>query len=83
MSVALVGRLAVDQCFHRKGPGGAMLADAALRALKGDAKAFALAADAKDDTAIAFYQHHGFQRFPSKPKLLFSPLGTLKKGTAH
>jgi GNAT superfamily N-acetyltransferase len=36
LPVALVGRLAVDQRFHRKGLGGALLADAALRVLKGD-----------------------------------------------
>jgi ribosomal protein S18 acetylase RimI-like enzyme len=83
MPVALAGRLAVDQRFHRKGLGGAMLADAALRVLKGDVKAFALVVDAKDDNAVAFYEHHGFQRFASKPQSLFLPLGTLKKGTAH
>jgi hypothetical protein len=43
----------------------------------------ALVADAKDDNATAFYQHHGFQRFASKPKPLFLPLGTAKKGAAH
>ncbi len=83
LPAALIGRLAVDQRFRRKGLGGAMVADATLRALKGDAKAFALVADAKDDNAVAFYQHHGFQRFASKPASLFLPLGTAKKGAAH
>jgi hypothetical protein len=28
------------------------------------------AVEAKDDNAVAFYQHHGFQRFASKPQAL-------------
>jgi len=82
LPVALIGRLAVDLRFRSKGLGGAMLADAALRVLKGDAKAFALVVEAKDDNAAAFYQHHGFLRFASKPASLFLPLGTAKKGAA-
>jgi GNAT superfamily N-acetyltransferase len=82
LPVALVGRLAVDQRFHRKGLGGALLADAALRVLKGDTKAFALVVEAKDDNAVAFYQHHGFQRFASKPQALFLPITTALQGAA-
>jgi GNAT superfamily N-acetyltransferase len=78
----LVGRLAIDQHFHRKGLGSALLADAALRVIKGDVKAFALIVDAKDENAVAFYQHHGFQAFASRPHSLFLPLGTVKKGAA-
>ena len=80
LPAALVGRLAVDQRFHRKGLGGALLADAALRVLKSDTKAFALIVEAKDEKAVAFYQHHGFRRFASKPAALFLPIGTAKKG---
>ena len=46
LPAALVGRLAVDQSFHRKGLGSTLLADAALRVLKGDTKAFALIVEA-------------------------------------
>jgi GNAT superfamily N-acetyltransferase len=80
LPAALIGRLAIDQRFHRKGLGGALLADAALRVLKGDTKAFALVVEAKDENAVAFYQHHGFRRFASKPASLFLALGTAKKG---
>lgn len=82
LPVALAGRLAVDQRFRSKGLGSALLADAALRVLKGDAKAFALIVEAKDDNAVAFYQHPGFRRFASKPASLFLPLGTAKKAAA-
>ncbi len=61
--VARVGRLAVDQAFHGQKLGGALLADAALRAMRSDVAVFALVVDAKDDAAEAFYLHHGFERF--------------------
>jgi GNAT superfamily N-acetyltransferase len=82
LPAALVGRLAVDQRFHRNGLGSALLADAALRVLKGDTKAFALIVEAKDENAVAFYQLQGFRPFASRPMLLFLPLGTAKKGAA-
>ena len=61
--VAKVGRLAVDQAFHGKKLGGALLADAAVRAARSEVAVFALVVDAKDEAAEAFYLHHGFQRF--------------------
>jgi GNAT superfamily N-acetyltransferase len=80
LPAALVGRLAVDQQFHRQGVGSVLLADAALRVLKGDTKACALIVEAKDENAVAFYQRQGFQRFASRPLSLFLSLGTVKKG---
>jgi len=74
LPAALIGRLAADRRFHPKGLGDVMLAGAALRVLKSDTKALALVVDAKDDNAVAFYEHHGFQRFASKPRSLFLPL---------
>ena len=82
LPAALMGRLAVDERFHRKGLGSALLADAAQRVIAGDVKAFALIVDAKDESAVAFYQRHGFQAFASRPHSLFLPLGTVKKGAA-
>jgi GNAT superfamily N-acetyltransferase len=82
LPAALVGRLAVDQRFHRKGLGGALLADAALRVLKGDTKAFALIVEAKDENAITFYRLQGFHPFASRPLSLFLPIETAKKGAA-
>ena len=83
LPAALIGRLAVDEHFHSKGLGSVLLADAALRVLKGDVKAFALIVDAKNESAVAFYRHQGFRPFASRPLSLFMPLGTVKKSAAE
>jgi GNAT superfamily N-acetyltransferase len=72
--VARVGRLAVDKAFHGQKLGGAMLADAALRALRSEVAVFALVVDAKNDAAEAFYLHHGFERFGTKARQLILSL---------
>jgi GNAT superfamily N-acetyltransferase len=82
LPAAVIGRLAIDQQFHGKGLGSALLADAALRVIRGDLKAFALIVDAKDEKARSFYSHLGFPAFASRPLTFFLPLATLKKGTA-
>jgi len=74
-----IGRLAVDQRFRGQGLGAAVLADAAAKALQEPAAAFALLVDAKSAAAVAFYEHHGFQRFKSLPRVLFLPLATAEK----
>lgn len=71
-----LGRLAVDQAFQGRGVGGVLLADALARALRADIAAYAIVVDAKDATAAAFYQHHGFIAFASQPHTLFLPLAT-------
>jgi hypothetical protein len=49
---------------------------------KGGSADLILVVEAKDDNAVAFYQHHGFQRFASKPQALFLPLTTALQGAA-
>ena len=71
-----MGRLAVDQAFKGQGLGAALLADAPGRAIRSEIAAYALMVDAKDDSAAAFYQHHGFVALPSSPLALFLPLAT-------
>ena len=61
--VARLGRLAVDKSFQGQKLGAAMLADAAIRAMRSEVAVFAIVVDAKDDSAEAFYRHHGFDRF--------------------
>jgi ribosomal protein S18 acetylase RimI-like enzyme len=73
----LVGRLAVDQEFKGQGLGGALLADALTRAMKSNIAAFAVVVDAINDSASAFYQHHGFIPMPSTSGKLFLPLATV------
>ncbi len=72
--VARLGRLAVDQAFHGQKLGGALLADAAVRAARSEVAVFALVVDAKDDAALAFYRHHGFEGFGSKDRQLIVSL---------
>lgn len=79
LPAALVGRLAIDKNFHRRGLGSALLADAMLRVPGRDTKAFALIVDALDDNASAFYRLQGFRPFASRPASLFLPLGTARK----
>ncbi|WP_396432552.1 GNAT family N-acetyltransferase [Limnohabitans sp.] len=71
-----MGRLAVDRDFKGQGLGGALLADALLRAARSEIAAFALVVDAKDEAAAAFYSHHGFIALPDSPLTLFLPLAT-------
>lgn len=72
--VARIGRLAVDQAFHGRGLGGALLADAAVRASRSKVAVFALVVDAKDETAEAFYRHHGFETFGTQTKQMIMSL---------
>ena len=78
LPVALVGRLAVDKRFHGMRLGSSLLADAALRALRSEVRAFAVLVDAKDDEAAAFYARMGFRPLPPRPLTLFLPLSTLE-----
>ena len=79
--VARVGRLAIDQAFQGRKLGAALLADAALRALRSEVAVFALVVDAKDDAAVAFYRHHGFEMYGGQPKQLIVPLASFSVAT--
>ena len=70
----LIGRLAVDRRFQGQGVGSVMIVDAVARAMRADTAIYALVVDAKDDAALRFYIHHGFQPFHSRPMTLFLPL---------
>ena len=76
LPAGLIGRLAVDQRFQGRHLGGALVMDAVARAARGDPAIFALIVDAKDETAVTFYEHLQFRRFASKPMTLFLPLAT-------
>jgi GNAT superfamily N-acetyltransferase len=68
---ARIGRLAVDKAFRGQGLGGLLIADALKRVLASDMGVFATVVDAKDDRAARFYEHHGFVRLGSQPRVLF------------
>lgn len=77
--IARVGRLVIDKEFQGQRLGAAMLWDAANRALRAELGVFALAVDAKDESAAAFYRHLGFLAYDSKPQQLFLPLATIAR----
>ena len=77
--VARIGRLAVDQPYRGRKLGSALLWDAGLRALRSEIAAFALIVDAKDDSAAAFYRHHGFIPLSGQPMHLVLPLASFAK----
>jgi predicted N-acetyltransferase YhbS len=58
----LLGRLAVAQAHQGKRLGGALVADAMLRATRAEVMAYAMIVDAKDEAAAAIYEYLGFAR---------------------
>ena len=74
-----IGRLAVDLDFRGKGLGSGLLADALRRTLASPGAAFAIIVDAKDDDAVAFYRHHGFQPLIEGARTLFLSIATAAK----
>ncbi|TWT77300.1 Acetyltransferase (GNAT) family protein [Posidoniimonas polymericola] len=74
--VVRIGRLAVDQRYQGKKLGGVLLVDAIQRAASTDVGVYAVIVDAKDEAAATFYEHHGFTRFESAPRVLFLPVAS-------
>ncbi len=72
-----MGRLAVDRAFQGQGLGGALVANALLRACRSEIAAWAVVVDAKDESAAAFYRHLGFIALPNARMTLFLPLSTV------
>ncbi|MDZ4254229.1 MAG: GNAT family N-acetyltransferase [Sulfuritalea sp.] len=71
--VALIGRLAVDTNFQGKGLGSILLADACQKVAHASAllAMAGIVVDAKDDAAMKYYRHFGFQALPGQPARLF------------
>jgi len=79
LPAVLIGRLAVDQRFQRRGLGELMLMNAVHRTLQDAAAAFALLVDVKNDQAAAFYRRYGFRPVVNRPRTFFLPLATAQK----
>ncbi len=73
--VALIGRLAVNSTSQGKGLGSILLADACLKVSQASSvlAVAGIIVDAKDETAIAFYEHFGFIQLPGQPDRLMLP----------
>lgn len=71
--VVLLGRLAVDRRYARKGLGASLLQHAVLQSAR-VAQAIgmrAIVVHAKDDGAARFYERYGFARFPGNDRVLY------------
>jgi len=75
---ALLGRLAIDNQFKKKGFGELLLLDALKRCVELSKKLGILAVivDPIDENAIAFYESYGFILIPSNGKM-FIPIKTV------
>lgn len=89
LPATLIGRLAVDERYRRKGYGEELLLDALKRclAITPEVGSLAVIVDAENDNAIEFYRSYGFLPFPDQPNRLFLAMQTirdlfLKSGTS-
>jgi GNAT superfamily N-acetyltransferase len=74
--VMVLGRLAVDRGFQRRGLGKALLQDAIFRTLQAAeiAGVRAILVHAKDENGQRFYERYGFLASPANPRTLMLPL---------
>ncbi len=77
--VALIGRLAADAEFQRKGLGSILLADACRKVVQASAMlaVVGIVVDGKDESAAAFYAHFGFVPLPGRSNRLLLPAKAL------
>jgi GNAT superfamily N-acetyltransferase len=76
----LIGRLAVDTQWRGRGLGSALLADALKRCLAASeiAGVRGVVAHAIDETAVRFYERHGFIRSPLGERVMLMPIETAR-----
>ncbi len=76
--IVLLGRLAVSTHAQGNGIGGILLIDALQRAVRVAAEVgiSAILVDAKNQKAVSFYRHFGFQTLPDSPQRLALPIAT-------
>jgi len=74
--VVLIGWMGRDLAFRGTGVGSLLLYDAISRAAKVPIRAYAICADAIDESAVGIYRKHQFQHLLSRPKTLFLPVKT-------
>ena len=85
LPATLLGRLAVDTQQRGKAFGTLLLLDALNRCLRSETASLAVIVDAKDDTAVSFYERHEFYRLPDQANRLFKPMAEIDRlfgGTA-
>lgn len=80
LPATLIGRLAVDRRYQRKGFGEELLLDALRRcfASTSEVGSLAVVVEAENAEAIQFYQSYGFIRFPDHGDKLFLLMATIR-----
>ena len=80
LPATLIGRLAVDTRYHRKGFGEELLLDALKRCLAATSEVGSLAVvvEAENKNALQFYQSYGFIPFPGHEGKLFLLMPTIR-----
>jgi GNAT superfamily N-acetyltransferase len=75
----LLARLALDRSLQGQGLGGELLLDALSRAVQASeiAAARLMVVDAIDDSAAAFYEHHGFVLVPGNRQRLVQKMSDI------
>lgn len=81
LPAARIGRLAVDERFRGRKLGSVLLADATIGAAGSGIAVVAMAVDAKDANAEAFYRHHGFVAYGSAPGRMLASMRSLLAAT--
>jgi GNAT superfamily N-acetyltransferase len=81
----LIGRLAVDAEWRGRGVGSALLIDALRRCLAASeiAGARGVVAHAIDESAVGFYERHGFVRSPLGERVMLMPIETVRSLVAR
>ncbi|WP_386686351.1 GNAT family N-acetyltransferase [Lonepinella sp. MS14437] len=82
ISAALIGRLAIDQRFAGQGYGKFLVIDAIFKIKDSPLGVTVLTVDAKDESAVKFYQNLGFIKFidfDEENQKLFLPLKHFKQ----
>ena len=82
MPAVLLGRLAVARRYQGQGLGGLLLADALKRTSRAEFGVFAMVADAKDEAAQRFYEHHGVTLLPGEARRLCLPIAAAMRRLA-
>lgn len=80
LPATLLGRLAVDKTFQKKGIGGLLLTNALKRSLINAEKigSVAVVVDAKDADAAAYYRSYGFIPFNKLENKLYLPMRSIQ-----
>ncbi|HVA91249.1 MAG TPA: GNAT family N-acetyltransferase [Chloroflexota bacterium] len=81
LPAVLIGRLAVDSRFERRGLGARLLMDALARsyAATQQVAAVGVVVEAKNDRMRTWYESFGFESFPDSPNRLFLAMATINK----